>query len=62
MEFLANSLGELRSFIPQEARLVVVIATATESTRQKIFETLQLGPKTILIEKKTLIVQTSSTV
>lgn len=39
------------TLIPQEARLLVVTATATKSTRQKIFETLQLGPKTIVIEK-----------
>ena len=31
--------------------MLVVTATATKSTRQKIFETLQLGPKTIVIEK-----------
>lgn len=46
-----SNLGELRSLIPQEARMLVVTATATKSTRQKIFETLQLGPKTIVIEK-----------
>lgn len=31
--------------------MVVVTATATKSTRSKIFETLQLGPQTVIIEK-----------
>ena len=29
----------------------MVTATATKSTRSKIFETLQLGPQTVIIEK-----------
>lgn len=44
-----GNLGELKSLIPQEARLLVVTATATKSMRQKIFKTLQ--PKTIVIIK-----------
>jgi len=31
--------------------LIVVTATAIKSTRSKIFETLQLGPQTVTIEK-----------
>lgn len=31
--------------------MIVVTATATKSTRSKIFETLQLGPQTVTIEK-----------
>ena len=37
--------------VPQETRLIVVTATATKSTRSKIFETLQLGAQTVIIEK-----------
>ena len=46
-----GNLGELRSLIPQKAKLVEVTATATKSTRQKIFETLHLAPQTVVIKK-----------
>ena len=46
-----GNLGELRSLIPQEARLVAVTATATKSTRVKIFQTLHLGPQTAVVER-----------
>lgn len=35
--------------------MVVVTATATKSTRLKIFDTLRLGPETVIIEKSPAI-------
>ena len=44
-----GNLGELSSLIPEKARMVVV--TATKTTRVKIFDTLHLGPETVMVEK-----------